>query len=303
MIRTQGGKLLVSGGALASGSGCCCGEPPPCSGPCDGENPCPEGCVCVDGQCVPSVAAGACCECPLVEIEGYGSLPFENENDAQDWVSWENGTKAPAMKALAEENGWECAESTDAYISSQPPDDEFYIAEGAFILGRCCGTVTETFVELDIENHPANPFVTHGVYVCDASEGENRTCVDNKTAEECAAACGTHHPGQTCADDPCCALPERTSVVLVSNSDDATPEEAEACLEAYAAAMLANGYATAVPTLPPTTTGFFEGEVFGTCCGTIDYDTFIDGPECSFGGNPASLVNFINPCMTDNPLP
>jgi hypothetical protein len=46
----------------------CCN---PCSGPCDGENPCPEGCACVDGECVTSCpvecgANGDCgsqCEC------------------------------------------------------------------------------------------------------------------------------------------------------------------------------------------------------------------------------------------------
>jgi hypothetical protein len=31
----------------------------PCSGPCDEENPCPEGCECVDGECV--AAVGCCC--------------------------------------------------------------------------------------------------------------------------------------------------------------------------------------------------------------------------------------------------
>jgi hypothetical protein len=53
----QGGKLLLQNGALASGAACCCNK---CSGPCDSENPCPEGCACVDGECVTSPCSGPC---------------------------------------------------------------------------------------------------------------------------------------------------------------------------------------------------------------------------------------------------
>ena len=48
----DGGGLVNKGGALGTGAACCCNK---CSGPCDEENPCPEGCACVDGECV------ACC--------------------------------------------------------------------------------------------------------------------------------------------------------------------------------------------------------------------------------------------------
>lgn len=34
-----------------------------CSGPCDGETPCPEGCCCVQGQCVPNPEPGQPCQC------------------------------------------------------------------------------------------------------------------------------------------------------------------------------------------------------------------------------------------------
>jgi hypothetical protein len=47
----DGGGLVNKGGALGTGAACCCNK---CSGPCDGENPCPEGCQCVDGECVSS---------------------------------------------------------------------------------------------------------------------------------------------------------------------------------------------------------------------------------------------------------
>jgi hypothetical protein len=52
-------ELLVIGGKLAANEECCCVEEPPCSGPCDAETPCPEGCECVDGECV---ALGTCCQ-------------------------------------------------------------------------------------------------------------------------------------------------------------------------------------------------------------------------------------------------
>lgn len=42
--------------------------PPPCSGPCDAENPCGEGCACVDGQCVEQDCATQ--GCPPAQIEG-----------------------------------------------------------------------------------------------------------------------------------------------------------------------------------------------------------------------------------------
>jgi hypothetical protein len=37
----------------------CCA--PPCSGPCDEENPCPEGCICCNGECVEEIPEGECC--------------------------------------------------------------------------------------------------------------------------------------------------------------------------------------------------------------------------------------------------
>jgi len=55
-LTAQGGKLVVRNGALGTTQACCCNK---CSGPCDAENPCGEGCVCVDGQCV--AATGCCC--------------------------------------------------------------------------------------------------------------------------------------------------------------------------------------------------------------------------------------------------
>lgn len=52
------GTITLSGTTCTSGpsqDSCC----DPCTAPCDAENPCPPGCECVDGQCVP--ATGVCC--------------------------------------------------------------------------------------------------------------------------------------------------------------------------------------------------------------------------------------------------
>ena len=93
MIRTQGGKLLVDGGKLASGAGCCCGQCNPATCPTGTE--CQPPCVCVDGQCVdgggagcsgPCYANGDCsegCSCNCVwdaviyvfDENGFGTAP------------------------------------------------------------------------------------------------------------------------------------------------------------------------------------------------------------------------------------
>ena len=49
LITFQDGQVVFRDGAVGTEQSCCCNK---CSGPCDGENPCPEGCVCVDGECV-----------------------------------------------------------------------------------------------------------------------------------------------------------------------------------------------------------------------------------------------------------
>ena len=116
---SQGGSLLLRNGALATGAACCCnkcsGPCPngvsecapgcgckdsqcvPCSGPCDEENPCPEECSCIDGNCGPK-RPGACCvenECMLVVLltwgpncesaNGYGGWELEEFECTEDW--------------------------------------------------------------------------------------------------------------------------------------------------------------------------------------------------------------------------
>lgn len=56
-LRLVGCQLLLIDGQLAASESCCC--TPPCTGPCDEETPCPEGCVCVEGECI-SVECVSC---------------------------------------------------------------------------------------------------------------------------------------------------------------------------------------------------------------------------------------------------
>jgi hypothetical protein len=87
-IRLFNGLWLVVGGNLATSDDCCC--LPPCSGPCDEENPCPEGCVCCTRQaeagpptvqvveCQTPRLLGCinCVDCPTVDSD-LGALETE----------------------------------------------------------------------------------------------------------------------------------------------------------------------------------------------------------------------------------
>jgi hypothetical protein len=78
------GSASVSSAACDTGpqDDACCEEP--CSGPCDEENPCPEGCVCVDGECAQVCVVGevacpegfVCCQ-QLIEITQENVAVYE----------------------------------------------------------------------------------------------------------------------------------------------------------------------------------------------------------------------------------
>ena len=83
-LTVQDGKLVVRSGALGTTQACCCGG---CSGPCDEENPCPEGCACVYGECEPACL----CDCFEVGVKGRWD---NNENPYADPNNefWSTGT-------------------------------------------------------------------------------------------------------------------------------------------------------------------------------------------------------------------
>jgi hypothetical protein len=107
----QGGSFLLQNGALATGAGCCCNK---CSGPCDGENPCPEGCECVDGQCVD------CPGCWRVLFECRYGTCFGFDNPFPD------GGSSDVFEVKFTEVGTFCTEAqAQAFIDDANPAD-FY---------------------------------------------------------------------------------------------------------------------------------------------------------------------------------
>ncbi len=222
----DGGGLVNKGSALGTGQACCCnkcsGPCPegvsecapgcgckdsqcvPCSGPCDEENPCPEGCVCVDGECV---TAGACCWCPEQNDYAWMGQPAvqyctsdtEYAEEQQNQMEFDNALLAVRIQE-AEDAGFDCLISVYSEIISlgSCPAPELGL-EGtgtakrrtaAYLNFACCGVI-------DVDA----PFFNH-FPLC--IQGPERACEDGVTAENCAARCNsTHHPGQTCAEEPC----------------------------------------------------------------------------------------------------
>lgn len=95
-LTIQDGKLLKKNGTLATGQGCCCGGGGGgggnCSGPCDGSTPCPEGCKCVNGTCVPfcgNCNAGECCAANVDQSGNFnGTFSCIADSDCICWTVW-----------------------------------------------------------------------------------------------------------------------------------------------------------------------------------------------------------------------
>jgi len=60
-ITLQNGAIVLRDGKVGTEQACCC---PKCSGPCDEENPCPEGCVCMATVCANYLVIPEEEECP-----------------------------------------------------------------------------------------------------------------------------------------------------------------------------------------------------------------------------------------------
>jgi hypothetical protein len=76
-IAFEDGKPVFRDGKVGIQQECCCG--PLCSGACDEENPCPEGCECVEGQCQPEP------ECPRIEA-GNGWYTANHKEDFTNFL-------------------------------------------------------------------------------------------------------------------------------------------------------------------------------------------------------------------------
>jgi hypothetical protein len=148
--------------------------------------------TCEDEPCNPP---GACCECPIYTLAETNPGGFSVEQEAIDRADQVNA-EVQAEVDLLEANGWECVGVEPAAVRYSP-DNEVWEVLGATVQGRCCGSLGDV-----IEGSPAGGSISPN-NICVQDENFVRNCVDGKTAEECAAACGTHHPGETCEDEPC----------------------------------------------------------------------------------------------------
>jgi hypothetical protein len=196
----QGGSLLLRNGALASGAGCCCSK---CSGPCDEENPCGEGCVCVDGECVPA----DCCYCPAITFE-YDRIGVDPFDAVTSWETEEEANAAAAtiigwgedMLDAMNEAGYCSATMNVALqrVSSffafwlDPPRTLWALAQPGLlsISGGCCGTQGDG--DLGGPKFPGTDFFAFGsVGPCNqlpTEEIQGMNCV----------------PCSGCQGDPCC---------------------------------------------------------------------------------------------------
>lgn len=154
-------------------NGRCQENPCGCSGSCDEENPCPEGCYCLDGQCV---AATACCiwSCDYIaeilwpDIENPEDVP--DISDAMIDAGWVLVAGAWRKTIKGEEN---CDDAEVAAAKSQDLQDEV----DAIVSGQ-------------------------GGYSTVTIDGDSSgaACIDGLTQQECEAESGFFHAGAECGD-------------------------------------------------------------------------------------------------------
>ncbi len=308
LITTEDGKLVLRDGKVGTGQECCC-------------------------------ASDACCYCaPQDDFAWMGqpavtfcSSDTEYAEEQQDQMEFDNALLAVRIQE-AEEQGWECLVAVYSEIISigTCPAPEFglegtgeaYRRTTAFLNFSCCGVI-----DLD------TPFDRFPLCI----QGPERTCVDNVTAEDCAARCnGVHHPGQACAAEPCVECTFFSAAIDVPVGTFTCPENSgglqaftdqlNAKLQALSDAMGGAGYTNTsfVPLEimsnvdcnnpsaglcnPPTCESYDIGDgtllssgthyVVGECCGTADFENEI--PVFLNGVQ----FNTIPPCVNgDNPLP
>ena len=174
----DGGGLVNKGGALGTGAACCCNK---CSGPCDEENPCATGCVCVDGQCV---GGGACClpERCTVELDvDFTGTEYEGGPPPTPAGWTQIGALVPEFPNVIH------------YIhvipDTEPCDDQSqYYAD-------LVAAITAWSDDLSL------PI---GATAFSAVAQQEASCQDGLSQSACEEQGGTYHPGQTCAEEPCC---------------------------------------------------------------------------------------------------
>jgi hypothetical protein len=174
---------------------------PPCSGSCDEENPCPEGCACVDGECV---ELGVCCVC----TDGFNGLImdacFATEEEMDAYVADLENVRDYYVGEM-ESKGYVCISPGGAIdpgrLDESNPDSPNQWCTNGFVpppSGTCCGVVDP--------DERFNPFIL--VPTCIQDDVTRDCWIGETTRASCEACEGqTFHAGQTCADEPCNPAP------------------------------------------------------------------------------------------------
>lgn len=177
---------------------------------CTAPSVCPEGCVCVNGQCV---QGGACC---LPERCVYGA-------SVALLVSRLNGGPAPELA------GWVLVGQSEPTFGTVGCTYNFYTQDAP------CDLFTEPWqAALDdfnakiLEAAAGLGYTEEELSSLEQNLGsltatvEAASCEDGLTQSACEEQGGTYHPGQTCAEEPCCtcAVPDYCTLTIFSDFGD-----------------------------------------------------------------------------------
>jgi len=192
-LTVQDGKLVFRDGAIGTEQACCCAK---CTGPCDEENPCPEGCICCNGECVKEIPEGECCgPCQVCE----GECEWTNDPGLSDSPA-QNGWYL--VSGCAEEDEEDEEQEEEEGCGCEPPEEEAPEYDPDDPEGTVAFATTECVAE--------NP-CPEG---CECVDGE---CVPNCSIKSCSIVPGpggwpTVMPAGDCGDnnDPgapeCCCI-------------------------------------------------------------------------------------------------
>jgi hypothetical protein len=157
-IRLINGQWLIVDGQLATDENCCCD--PPCSGSCDEENPCPEGCECCTewSAGTPGLLVSVCrnvsenyaCCCDAYKKLCYIDMSFCEEAEISGSFPPNISGSAPGGAILLDNTGaLYCDVSREIGGSWQQGPDRKCYTYGYYVAvddcGACSGTCTDWF--------------------------------------------------------------------------------------------------------------------------------------------------------------
>jgi hypothetical protein len=177
LITFQDGKPLMKDGKIGTEQECCCKK---CQGPCDEENPCPEGCVCRNGVCVE--ATDSCCgwSCDYV-----ADIEFPDIEDPED---------IPDISAGMIAAGWVFRDGV-GYVKTITGEVDCDDPESVTVKAAQLEAEVDAIVEGD-------GGVCEDVALIPEVSGFG--CLDGLTQEECEETySGTFREGVRCDEEPC----------------------------------------------------------------------------------------------------